>query len=384
MAWIYAVRKGHAPGLYYDVDSYQKQVDGFPGAEGRRFQDEAAARRYLAGEETSKQGIYAVRRGRKPGIYHSAAECEAQVNGFTGAQSQRFSTLEEAKAYLAHASLPPRAARPARAVGRPGNRLVKRHQVARAPHNIRGRQEKPHPGAQSALIPNGAVKSSLQPIMVYTDGGCLVHEDGAGGYAAVICLPNGNCKEISGGVDMTRSDRMELLAAVAALRTLETYAAHGERVQVYTDSQYLYQGVTKKIWTTWTPEEAAKVLNNDLWQELATLTEHYHIMWFWVKGHNGNPMNERCDWLATAAAKRTVAEKQWVPDYAAQLETAKNRIRELERDKKKLSSDTDRFRLLAEDRLSVADRDLFQAIYNESLTGYLRWKIRRWFAKRRG
>ena len=69
MAWIYAVRKGHAPGLYYDVESYQKQVDGFPGAEGRRFQDEAAAKRYLAGEEPCKQGIYAVRRGQKPGTH---------------------------------------------------------------------------------------------------------------------------------------------------------------------------------------------------------------------------------------------------------------------------------------------------------------------------
>ena len=248
---------------------------------------------------------------------------------------------------------------------------------------MRGRPEKPHPGAHSVLIPNGAMKSTLQPIMVYTDGGCLVHEDGAGGYAAVICLPNGNTKEISGGVDMTRSDRMELLAAVAALRTLETYAAPGERVQVYTDSQYLYQGVTKKLWTAWAPDEAAQALNNDLWRELALLTEKYPITWFWVKGHNGNPMNERCDWLATAAAKRTVAEKQWVPDFAKQLETAKNRIRELERDTKKLSSDSDRFRLLAEDRLSVADRDLFQAIYNESLTGFLRWKVRRWFSRRR-
>ena len=377
MAWIYAVRKGHAPGLYYDVVSYQKQVDGFPGAEGRRFQDEEAARRYLAGEETVKKGIYAVRRGRIPGIYHSAAECEAQVRGFNGAESQRFSTIEQAKAYMAQK-------KPFRTVGRPGLHPIKRHQVTRAPRNMRGRPEKPHPGAHSVLIPNGAMKSTLQPIMVYTDGGCLVHEDGAGGYAAVICLPNGNTKEISGGVDMTRSDRMELLAAVAALRTLETYAAPGERVQVYTDSQYLYQGVTKKLWTAWAPDEAAQALNNDLWRELALLTEKYPITWFWVKGHNGNPMNERCDWLATAAAKRTVAEKQWVPDFAKQLETAKNRIRELERDKKKLSSDTDRFRLLAEDRLSVADRDLFQAIYNESLTGYLRWKIRRWFAKRRG
>ncbi|MBO5515744.1 MAG: viroplasmin family protein, partial [Schwartzia sp.] len=72
MAWIYAVRKGHAPGIYHDVEEYQKAIDGFSGAEGRRFQDEEAARRYLAGETPTKKGIYAVRRGRVPGIYHSA------------------------------------------------------------------------------------------------------------------------------------------------------------------------------------------------------------------------------------------------------------------------------------------------------------------------
>ena len=123
--------------------------------------------------------------------------------------------------------------------------------------------------------------------------------------------------------------------------------------------------------------------NNDLWAELKELTSEYDIMWFWVKGHSGNPMNERCDWLATEAAKRTVKEKQWVPDYAAQLEAAKNRIKELERENKKLTSDSDRFRLLAEDRLSVSDKDLFQAVYNESVTGFLRWKMKRWMAKRK-
>ncbi len=371
MAWIYAVRKGHAPGLYYDVETYQKQVDGFPGAEGRRFSDEEAAKRYLDGEEPVKKGIYAVRKGRVPGIYYSAAECDAQVRGFNGSESQRFSTIEQAKAYLAKGMV---------RQGPSGEKAVKHRRLVRSP---RARKEKAHPGARSTLTEGGSVRSTVQPIMIYTDGGCLVHEDGAGGYAAVICLPNGNRKEISGGVDMTRSDRMELLAAAAALRTLDAYAAPGERVNVYTDSQYLYQGVTKKIWTTWTPEEAQKALNNDLWMELRDLVAGYDITWFWVKGHNGNPMNERCDWLATAAAKRTVAEKQWVPDFAAQLEAAKNRIKDLERDNKKLSRDTDRFRLLAEDRLSVSDKDLFQAIYHESLTGFLRWKFRRWFAKRR-
>ena len=365
MAWIYAVRKGHAPGIYHDVESYQKALDGFSGAEGRRFQDEEAARRYLAGETPTRKGIYAVRRGRVPGIYHSAAECEEQVRGFNGAESQRFSNMEDAKRYMMGGKTPRR-------------NVVRAPQ--KVPHSVRGRTAH-HPGSRSQLVPEGRTGPGA-PIKIYTDGGCLVHEDGAGGYAAVICLPNGNRKELSGGVDMTNSSRMELLAAVAALRTLESVAKIGASVELYTDSQYLYQGVTSRIWQT-SKNQVETLLNKDLWIELSNLVEAYEIEWFWVKGHNGNLMNERCDWLATAAAKRTVAEKKWVPDFAKQLETAKNRIKELERINKKLTSDADRFHLLKEGKLSTADKDLFHAVYHESLTGFVRWKLRRWFTKQR-
>ena len=153
-------------------------------------------------------------------------------------------------------------------------------------------------------------------------------------------------------------------------------------MELYTDSQYLYQGVTSRIWEN-SGGPLEKLLNNDLWTELSRLVDGYSIEWFWVKGHNGTLMNERCDWLATAAAKRTVAEKKWVPDFAKQLETAKNRIRELERINKKLTSDADRFHLLTDGKLSTADKDLFHAVYNESLTGFVRWKFRRWFTKQR-
>ncbi len=397
MSFIYAVRKGKAPGLYYDIESYQQQVDGFPGAEGRRFTDEAAARKYLAGEDVVKKGIYAVRRGKVPGIYFTAAECDAQVRGFNGAECQRFSTLEQAKAYMNEASgqksadetagrtvrKEVRQSRPRVTRERGDRKEPRHHKFVRTPRDFRG-YEKHHPGERSTLVEGGNASPSREaPVMVYTDGGCLVHEDGAGGYAAVICLPNGNKKELSGGVDMTRSDRMELLASVAALRALKSFAKMDARVQVYTDSQYLYQGVTKKIWTTWSADEMKSALNNDLWLELKDLIDGRDITWFWVKGHNGNPMNERCDYLAKAAAKRTVAEKKWVPDFAMQLESAKNRIKELERDNKKLMSDSDRFRLLAEDRLSVKDKDLFHAVYNESITGFVKWKFRRWLTKHR-
>ena len=364
MAWFYAVRKGRAPGLYSDAEEYQKAIEGYPGAEGRRFRDEESAVRYLSGDAPKKNGIYAVRRGRVPGIYYSAEECEEQVRGYNGAESRRFTNIGAAKAYMSGYN-------------------KQKHTIVRVPkrvaHSVRGKTAH-HPGARSQLVPNGLTGRGELPIKIYTDGGCLVHEDGAGGYAAVICLPNGNRKEISGGVDMTNSSRMELLAAIAALRTLESVAAVGAAVELYTDSRYLYQGVVSKIWLS-TKEQ--QLLNSDLWIELSHLVEGYSIEWFWVKGHSGNLMNERCDWLATAAAKRTVAEKRWVPDFAKQLETAKNRIKELERINQKLESDANRFRLLTEGKLSAADQDLFRAVYHESLAGFVRWKFRRWFTKKR-
>ena len=454
LACIYAVRKGHQPGIYYDAEAYQKAIDGFPGAEGHRFQDEESARRYLAGEDPVKKGIYAVRKGRVPGIYYSAAECIEQVRGFNGSESMRCSTIEEAEAYMA--GLPwkkpqnakqerqekkqekreertqpekaersetknsrpekserngyerparnerqersdksdrtdrkrgERSERPARqewAEGgersRGGRRYAKR-KVVRVPRSRRGETSAAkHPGSRSLLVEN-KVSANARPVMIYTDGGCLVHEDGAGGYAAVLVLPNGNVKELSGGVDMTRSDRMEMLAAISALRTLKDFAAKGAYVQLHTDSQYLFQGAAGKVWRTWSEQDRQKVLNGDLWLELAELAEDYEINWQWVKGHNGNPINERCDWLATSAAKRTVAEKKWVPDYAAQLEKAKNRITELEKANKKMTADSERYNLLTKDRLSVSDQDLFDAIYHESLWAYLKWKFRQWRQK---
>jgi ribonuclease HI len=365
MEYVYAVRKGRTPGLYHDIEMYRRQVDGFPGAEGKRFTDEDEAMRYLDGELMSKKGIYAVRQGRVPGIYYSAEECEQQVKGFTGAESRRFSDIQRAQAYLS--------ARPAK---HPAKRPPLK--VARVVHSQRGPNTAGHPGACSALTQVSPPGNPDEAIRIYTDGGCLVHEDGAGGYAAVICLPNGNRKEISGGVDTTRSERMELLAAVSALRTLPALAALGASVQVYTDSQYLYNGAAKAIWRDWTKEQADAFLHHDLWLELAELCPKYKIAWYWVKGHNGDSLNERCDWLATAAAKRTVAEKRWVPDFAGQLEAAKNRIKDLERDNKKLAEAASRYQLLAGERVASVDKDLFRAVNDGSLVGFLKWKVRHW------
>lgn len=445
MATIYAVRVGNAPGIYYDIGEYEAQLNGFPGAEGRKFKTVAEARRWLAGEEIDKKGIYAVRRGRAPGIYYSLSDCDAQVRGFEGAECKKFSDVEAAERYLnkrrKKKSLPvgeekeqtEAAPTAKKSQGEPiatppwaktspaahGHHLPER--VRKTPSREFGasaaggrplsvsRRLKRHPGAASPLSNeheayetayNGAAQGARlrerrrqaerkgsrtaairnpheMPIVIYTDGGCLVREDGAGGWGAVICLPNGNKKELSGGVDSTSSERMELLAAVSALRTLQGISYEGQRVVVNTDSRYLTDGAEKRIWLTANTRKTP-LPNEDLWQELSRLTALYAIDWQWIKGHSGNPFNERCDFLATTAAKQSVAEKEFVHDYAGQLEHAKRQIKDLEHQNRKLTHSKEKFQFLARRKGRIEDKNLYSAIHDGSIMGFLKWKFQMW------
>lgn len=156
------------------------------------------------------------------------------------------------------------------------------------------------------MPPNPAPRkpaSKLKEVVIYTDGACLGNP-GPGGYAAIL-LYQGHRKEISGGFRYTTNNRMELMACIAALRTLK----YPCRVQLYSDSQYVVFGITKGWAARWQAQgwrranrEPAR--NADLWQELLTLCQQHEITWHWLRGHDGQEENERCDALATAAAKR--------------------------------------------------------------------------------
>lgn len=140
-----------------------------------------------------------------------------------------------------------------------------------------------------------------EAVVVYTDGGCQPNP-GTGGWGAILQY-KGQEKELSGGELDTTNNRMELSAAVAALDALKRPC----KVVLYTDSQYLRNGVT-----TWMPawrrngwrRKTGDVKNLDLWQKLATLVEKHTIDWRWVRGHAGNAYNERCDVLASEAIAR--------------------------------------------------------------------------------
>jgi ribonuclease HI len=136
----------------------------------------------------------------------------------------------------------------------------------------------------------------MKAIIIYTDGGCKGNP-GPGGWGAVI-RSGDSVREISGGELVTTNNRMEMRAAIESLATLDSPS----EVCLYTDSQYLKNGITQWIsgWKRkgWVTAAKEPVKNVDLWQQLDQLVAQHRVTWKWVKGHAGNADNERCDGLA--------------------------------------------------------------------------------------
>lgn len=212
--------------------------------------------------------FYAVKRGRKTGLYTVWAECAAQVKGFQGAVYKGFMTEDEARAWLGGAD---------------------------------ARTEQPHAAAEMA-----APSAPDADYIIHTDGSCLRNPGGAGGWAAVIeTAATGAVEEKSGGAPETTNNRMELTAALMALSAVP----EGARVALYTDSQYLKNAFTKfwlPAWKKrgWKKADGEPVLNQDLWVQLDAAFAARQVQFHWVKGHAGNPRNERCDVLARAEAEK--------------------------------------------------------------------------------
>lgn len=136
-------------------------------------------------------------------------------------------------------------------------------------------------------------------VEIFTDGACSGNP-GPGGWGAILRYRDTE-KELSGGEAPTTNNRMEMTAAIVALETLKRPC----RVRVYTDSQYLRDGITQwlKGWKArnWRTADKKPVKNVDLWQRLDMAAQPHEIEWLWVKGHAGHPENERADALARAA-----------------------------------------------------------------------------------
>ncbi len=219
----------------------------------------------------AKEKYYAVAVGRSPGIYRDWATAEKQVKGFAGAKFKSFPSRAEAEAWLEN---------PLYAT-KEGSKKNSRDNGAAPP-----RQHDP------------------SVIVVYTDGGSI-NNPGPGGYGVVI-EKDGTRQELSGGFRHTTNNRMEMMAAIVALRELHNC---GKKILLFSDSSYLVNGITKgwaRKWRRqgWRKSDGQPVLNVDLWQELLQLLDDVDVSFNWVRGHAGNELNERCDRLAVAAARQ--------------------------------------------------------------------------------
>ena len=139
----------------------------------------------------------------------------------------------------------------------------------------------------------------MSEVEIFTDGACSGNP-GPGGWGAIL-RSRGIEKELSGGEPATTNNRMELMAAIAGLEALKRPC----RIRLYTDSQYLRDGITRWLsaWKArgWRTASKAAVKNIDLWQRLERAAAPHEIEWRWVRGHAGHPENERADALARGA-----------------------------------------------------------------------------------
>jgi ribonuclease HI len=141
-------------------------------------------------------------------------------------------------------------------------------------------------------------------ISIWTDGACSGNP-GPGGWGALIKYPY-LTKKLSGSEAHTTNNRMEILAIINALKSINLNL----KITIYTDSKYVKDGITSWIhnWkiNNWKNSQKKDVKNKDLWQELDGLTQKIDINWQWVKGHSGNIENDIADKLATSAIQKNL------------------------------------------------------------------------------
>ena len=163
-----------------------------------------------------------------------------------------------------------------------------------------------------------SAESGSKTVTIHTDGACDGNP-GPGGWAAVLRFGD-RVRELTGGEPATTNNRMELQAAIAALKALKEPC----EVRIFTDSQYLRQGITTwlRIWkgNHWRTAERKAVKNDDLWRQLDEVASKHTVNWQWLKGHAGHTDNERCDQLAGVEIQKI--RRQYTPEKLASLREA--------------------------------------------------------------
>jgi len=151
----------------------------------------------------------------------------------------------------------------------------------------------------------------VNEVIIYTDGACSGNP-GRGGYGVVL-MSGSHRKEISEGFRLTTNNRMELLAAIKGLEALKK---KGTPVKLFTDSQYVANAVNKGWVFDWERKQFKKKKNQDLWIRFLELYRQHNVTLFWLKGHNNDAENERCDTLAVNASREPVLSEDtgYIPE----------------------------------------------------------------------
>jgi len=165
---------------------------------------------------------------------------------------------------------------------------------------LEGDEDTPRPQKPSV----SPTTASPATATVYSDGACLGNP-GPGGYGAIVKLPGQPNRELSGGKARTTNNEMEMAAAIEGLKIAISSGA--KEIAVISDSEYLVKGMTGWIkgWLRngWKTSTGSPVKNKPLWEELHRLSQGRAVTWSWTRGHAGHKENERCDELATTAAR---------------------------------------------------------------------------------
>ena len=136
----------------------------------------------------------------------------------------------------------------------------------------------------------------MKNVTIYTDGACSGNP-GPGGWGGIILYEN-HRKEISGFEENTTNNIMELKAVIESLKVLNKNC----NIKLYTDSKYIVDSITKWVYNWqkngWRTSKKEPVKNKELLEDILNLSKIHNIEWHWVKGHDGNPLNEECDQLA--------------------------------------------------------------------------------------
>ncbi len=241
----------------------------------------------------AKKKSYAIYKGRKPGIYEEwsgALGGEAQIKGFPGAVYKGFASRGEAKAWFEEMS--------AKANDKHQQELFPFVEKTITPGKSR------RPSKPVAKIPaHHRTEETSGDVVIYSDGGCS-RNPGPGGYGVVV-FECGSRRELSGGFARTTNNRMELTACIKGLEALERTSS----VVIYSDSSYVVNGIEKgwaRRWkkNDWMRNKDEMAENSDLWSRLLDLCEKHTVRFSWVRGHDGNPENEKCDALAVEQTRR--------------------------------------------------------------------------------